>query len=148
MQGDDSIVLVTTVRGRARPQGSINRGKGAPYPQTLRDWRSRMEQQFHEEWAGREPLRCGLDIDAVFTFNRPQGHYGTGRNSRTVRPTAPPLMVQAPDLDKLVRAVADSLTTSGVIMDDKQIVLLSAAKHWAVNVPEGVVVTVRTLGDT
>ena len=49
------------------------------------------------------------------------------------------------DLDKLVRAVLDGLTRGGVIVDDRHVTDLSAAKFWAEQGDEGVAVTVESV---
>jgi Holliday junction resolvase RusA-like endonuclease len=49
------------------------------------------------------------------------------------------------DLDKLVRAVLDGLTRGGVIVDDRHVTDLSAAKFWAEPGDEGVAVAVETV---
>lgn len=51
----------------------------------------------------------------------------------------------APDLDKLIRAVGDSLTDSGIVTDDSRIVRISARKLYAQGIEPGASITVRTL---
>lgn len=64
-----------------------------------------------------------LELSAEFFVKRPKGHYGTGRNFRTlkerfagVRPTG------KPDLSNLVKLVEDGLVLASLIPDDDQIV--------------------------
>jgi Holliday junction resolvase RusA-like endonuclease len=73
----------------------------------------------------REPISCVL----VFMFHRPASHYGTGRNAEQVKASAPAYKAKAPDLDKLTRAVWDSLT-SVVWVDDGQVVATTIRKQW------------------
>lgn len=49
------------------------------------------------------------------------------------------------DLDKLVRAVLDGLTRGGLIVDDRHVTDLSAAKFWALPGDESVAVTVEEI---
>lgn len=50
------------------------------------------------------------------------------------------------DLDKLVRAVLDGLTSGGLIADDRHVIQLTAAKQWADRPgAEGVAVTVHAI---
>jgi len=70
-----------------------------------------------------QPIHCSLH----FRQHRPLGHYGTGKNARLVKASAPPLPIKPPDIDKLSRAVLDSMT-SIVWVDDSQVVRLTAAK--------------------
>ncbi len=51
----------------------------------------------------------------------------------------------SPDLDKLIRAVGDSLTDSGVVVDDSRIVRISARKLYAQGIEPGATIEVRTL---
>ena len=50
-----------------------------------------------------------------------------------------------PDLDKLIRAVFDSLKDSGVVVDDSRIVRVSARKLYAQGIEPGASITVKTL---
>jgi Holliday junction resolvase RusA-like endonuclease len=51
----------------------------------------------------------------------------------------------SPDLDKLIRAVGDSLTDSGVVTDDSRIVRISARKLYAEGIAPGATIQVKTL---
>jgi Holliday junction resolvase RusA-like endonuclease len=51
----------------------------------------------------------------------------------------------SPDLDKLIRAVGDSLTDSGVVIDDSRIVRISARKLYAEGIEPGATIQVKTL---
>ena len=51
----------------------------------------------------------------------------------------------SPDLDKLIRAVGDSLTDSGIVIDDSRIVRISARKLYAEGIEPGATILVRTL---
>lgn len=73
------------------------------------------------QWNSREPLEGAVRIEVKFYFARPKSHYGTGKNAGRLKPSAPREYLGTPDLDKLTRTVADCLTQSGVIVDDKQI---------------------------
>jgi Holliday junction resolvase RusA-like endonuclease len=51
----------------------------------------------------------------------------------------------SPDLDKLIRAVGDSLTDSGVVTDDSRIVRISGRKLYAEGIEPGATISVKTL---
>jgi crossover junction endodeoxyribonuclease RusA len=71
-----------------------------------------------------------IAVALTFRFPRPKAHYGSGRNSEILKPSAPYYHAQVPDGDKLGRAVGDALT--GVVFaDDKTITVLSIRKNWA-----------------
>jgi Holliday junction resolvase RusA-like endonuclease len=56
-----------------------------------------------------------------------------------------PLPSVSPDLDKLIRAVGDSLTNSGVVTDDSRIVRISARKLYAEGIEPGATISVKSL---
>jgi Holliday junction resolvase RusA-like endonuclease len=73
-----------------------------------------------------------VSVQITFTFARPANHFGTGRNSDTVKASSPPFPSShsVGDIDKLVRACLDSITDSGIWADDSQVVGLMAHKVW------------------
>lgn len=82
-----------------------------------------------------------------FLFNRPKGHYGTGRNANLVKESAPAHPVTARDVDKLSRGVLDALTAAGVFADDKQVIELTAVKAYTAGVAlEGAEIRVEGIG--
>ena len=60
------------------------------------------------------------------------------RTTRATHPVAPTIG----DLDKLTRAVGDALTKSGLIVDDRFIIRLTAEKQWAGSDGPGAVIRV------
>lgn len=76
------------------------------------------------------PTREAVAVELRFGLPRPRGHWGTGRNSEVLKPSAPEFPATKPDIDKLVRAVLDALT--GVVFaDDAQVVRLYTDKVYA-----------------
>jgi len=68
-----------------------------------------------------------VSLRLTFTMRRPATHFGTGKNKRKLRPTAPWYQATRPDADKLARAVLDALT--GVAYrDDGQVAVLRVSK--------------------
>jgi Holliday junction resolvase RusA-like endonuclease len=76
------------------------------------------------------PLLEGLVVaQFLFVRPRPKAHYGTGRNERMLKDSAPAAPATTPDVLKLARAVEDALT--GVVyIDDSQIVDEVIAKRY------------------
>jgi crossover junction endodeoxyribonuclease RusA len=70
-------------------------------------------------------------VSAWFLLPRPKSHYGTGRNSRRLKPAAPLYPGKYPDLDKLCRSTLDALRMGGAYRDDAQVVTLHAFKVYA-----------------
>jgi Holliday junction resolvase RusA-like endonuclease len=128
--------------GEPIPQGSkkvwLNRATGKP--QLAEDagirhasWRREVTATALEakHLAGLSgPLIGPVTILLTFYIQRRQGDYGTGRNARTIKLSSPPYPTGVPDLDKLVRAVFDSLTDAKLWVDDAQVVALTARKRW------------------
>lgn len=128
-------VVQIVAYGTPRPQGSMRLHRHpttgatvARYASTVYEWRGLVTTAVRAVWPGPcldGPLQCSV----VFELPRPRGHFGTGRNAGTLRPSAPLYPGGAPDLDKLVRAVFDAVTDAGVVWaDDAQVVRLVASK--------------------
>lgn len=128
------LILAFDVLGQPAPQGSarafVTKGGRAVVtsanPQ-LRPWRDKLS------WAARQallehpervqfPITRAVGLRLTFWMRRPQD----ARRTLDVLPTKPP------DLDKLIRAVGDSLTNAGVIRDDALITDVLMRKRYAV----------------
>jgi crossover junction endodeoxyribonuclease RusA len=133
--------LQVRVSGIPAPQGSkrhVGNGVMIESSENVAPWRvsvayhvrEAMIRERHEGWTSGE----AVFLIAAFYLARP----------RTVRRDVPSVR---PDLDKLLRATLDGLTTSGVIGDDAQIVTIMTSKDYAVgNEGPGAVLTL-TGGD-
>ena len=86
-----------------------------------------------------------IEVVTTFYLPRPRYHYRTGKHAGELKATAPVLVDKKPDLDKLVRATLDALTTAGVIRDDAQIAHMSAWKIYANNGVTGASVRIQTV---
>jgi crossover junction endodeoxyribonuclease RusA len=130
------------VSGAPTPQGSKRAFvvKGKPVltesaGDRLRIWRqdvrfaakAAMEQASPDGW---EPLTGAVDVTLWFRLRRPKS-----LPKRVYYP------VKRPDLDKLVRAILDALTSVGVFRDDAQVVTLDAFKRF--DEKSGVGVTIK-----
>jgi Holliday junction resolvase RusA-like endonuclease len=137
---------VFTVYGDARPQGSKTLGnKGGQHwvrdaDPRLKGWRLNVGQAAAVAHQGKSLITGPVSLDVTFYRPRNVGHYGTGRNAGKLKPSAPPYPAVAPDVDKLVRAVCDSL--SGIVYrDDAQVVDLVARKRFGEPARAEVIVT-------
>lgn len=122
--------LEFTVAGVPVPQGSMHayagRGGRAQIVHAnaaeLSPWRkkitriARAHMAFRDQWGTHEPV----SVTVMFIFKRP----------KTLMPHHRPVPSVAPDLDKLVRAVGDSLTEARVWVDDGQVVHIEAWKFY------------------
>lgn len=110
------------VAGIAAPQGSKTRTKWGVRESNdaTRPWRSAVSWGATEAMQGREHLVGALALEVVFFFPRPKSHYRTGKHAGTLKDSAPRFHTSKPDVDKLVRAIGDSL--SGIVMRDDSLI--------------------------
>ncbi|NUT31495.1 MAG: RusA family crossover junction endodeoxyribonuclease [Hamadaea sp.] len=132
------------VHGVPAPQGSKNafrnqytgRIQQVESSKKVKPWRADVRAAA-EGLCLSTPLDEPLLLDMVFTFMRPKGHYGSGRNAGVVRASAPSRPHGKPDLSKLARSTEDALTSAGVYRDDARIVEYGRlAKVWAGEDPD------------
>jgi len=129
-------VITFTAYGLAAPQGSTRAfmRPGMRHPVVVADskrtkpWRQAVVDGSREVMAGRGPMEGPIEVRVVFYLPRPK--------SAPRRITEP---AKLPDLDKLVRALGDALTSAGVWRDDAQVISTLARKAFAAGIhdPEG-----------
>jgi Holliday junction resolvase RusA-like endonuclease len=127
--------LYITVLGKPITQGSKTKTKWGMYDdnaKTLRPWREAVKTACLDILGDRPPLTGACDVDLRFYFDRPQSHYGTGRNAGVLKASAPiyPCTRGIGDGDKLVRACFDAMTDAGIWTDDCLATVFSAARRW------------------
>ncbi|MFE3378809.1 RusA family crossover junction endodeoxyribonuclease [Streptomyces anulatus] len=129
-------VFEVVVRGTPAPQGSkrhVGGGRMIESSAGVKPWRDAVTLyavQARLKRRGFVKLTGPLRADMLFTFTRPKGHMGTGRNAGRVRPSAPIRPDVVPDLSKLARSTEDALTTAGVYQDDALIVEYGQLGKW------------------
>lgn len=130
-------VLEFTVPGRPQPQGSKVRGRYGNIHEAndnLRPWRDSIVAAALAEirtQGGRGVVYTeAVTVEAEFHFPRPRSHYRSGKFAAELSARAPKSHGVKPDLDKLVRAVGDSLVSAGAIRDDAQIWRWRPVKVW------------------
>jgi len=136
--------IIIEVPGKPISQGSLTtfRSKStgrmiSPNPKNLTDWRGKIAffamQEMRESELYMAEKGTPVVVSATFVFERPKNHYRTGKYSDVLKPSAPDAYyhTQAPDLDKLIRAVLDAL--SGVAYhDDSQVFCIARTfKMWS-----------------
>ncbi|WP_346921717.1 RusA family crossover junction endodeoxyribonuclease [Glutamicibacter creatinolyticus] len=131
------------VKGNPAPQGSKNAaaqkkngrytGKVNLYESSkaLKPWRDTVTW-FARRRRQSEPLEGPLVLTVDFYLPKP---------AKTKYPDYP---LGTPDTDKLLRAIGDALTQSGLIRDDAQFVDTHARKRWATEKP-GALIRVESL---
>lgn len=99
----------------------------------LNRWRKAIvetaQAKLPEDW---QPLDGPVELAVNFYMPKP----------KTVKRQQP---TTAPDLDKLIRGVGDSLTMAGVITDDSRIVKITARKAYASHMESGATISVRPI---
>ncbi|MDX3239753.1 RusA family crossover junction endodeoxyribonuclease [Streptomyces sp. ME03-5709C] len=131
-------LLIITATGEAGPKGSkrhVGGGRIVESSAKVKPWEETVAWRAIEartKVRGWRPLLGAVELSMVFTLARPKSHYGTGRNSHLLLPSAPARPDVRPDLDKYVRATQDALQTAKIIRDDGQVVgYRRLAKHYS-----------------
>jgi crossover junction endodeoxyribonuclease RusA len=128
------------VPGHPAQQGSkrhIGHGIMIESNPKLKSWRTLIAQTAPIT----EPYLTAVKLTVQFMYLRPKSHYGRRDGLPYLKPTAPYFKTSAADLDKLVRAVNDSLT--GIAFrDDAQVACIVASKTYTEE-QEGVHITLE-----
>ena len=139
------------VLGTPVPQGSVKAFGSrvvANNEQALGSWRSDVASAAQRAKPADWDINAAISLRCEFVFPRPQSHYGTGKNLTKLKPSAPRYHVKTPDVDKLVRGVADSIgdaVARVLLNNDSQIVTLYAAKRYSTDDFLGAIITVTAL---
>ena len=112
------------VHGIPAPQGSKTRTRYGMIESSkkVQPWREAVVSEIIRLGYSDKHLDGPLAVDILFTFKRPQSHYGSRKGVPYVKDTAPRFVAQTPDIDKCQRSTYDALTQSGLIKDDSLIV--------------------------
>lgn len=113
------------IPGIAAPQGSkrhVGRGRLVEMSKRVKPWRELVAQSIIQRLPeGHVPIEGPVLLEITFYLPRP----------RAARDRPYPHKGGPGDVDKLVRAVGDAITTSGLWKDDSQVVDLIARKRYA-----------------
>ena len=139
------------VLGTPVPQGSVKAFGSrvvANNEHALGSWRSDVASAAQRAKPADWDINAAVSLRCEFVFPRPKSHYGTGNNVTKLKPSAPRYHVKTPDVDKLVRGVADSIgdaVARVLLNNDSQIVTLYAAKRYSTDDFLGAIITVTAL---
>ena len=106
--------------GIPAPQGSkrhVGNGIMIEQSESLPAWRNQLIYDIKKAADGVK-FDGGINVTLDFRFPRLKSHYRTGKYSHILRDDAPLYKITKPDIDKIIRAVMDAMTYSGVIKDD------------------------------
>jgi Holliday junction resolvase RusA-like endonuclease len=97
----------------------------------LEEWRGRVEAAARKWVPEQADKHQAIDVGITWSLLRPAGHWGTGRNADTLKPSAPRYPTTALDVDKLTRAVLDALQASKRLHNDAQVIDPTPRKRYA-----------------
>lgn len=121
LEGYDYIL---TILGSPKAQGRPRAAKKGKFASVYEDKKDTQAKQdlavIVQQNAPDELLDCPLRVDLHFYFPRPKSHFGTGKNSGTLKSSAPFHYTSKPDRDNLDKLVLDALT--GVFWRDDSLV--------------------------
>lgn len=141
-----------SVLGTPVPQGSVRAYQSrviANNAETLASWRNDVAVAAQRHKPADWDIKAPVSLVCVFAFPRPLHHFGTGKNSTKLKPSAPLYHVTTPDLDKCVRGISDSISDAVarvLLHNDSQICSINAHKRYATDDFLGVLITVTALG--
>jgi len=95
----------------------------------LRVWRQAVAEKVAEARGDDELISGAVKLTIKFIFPRPKSHFGTGKNSAKLKPSAPKHHTKVPDLTKLVRAVEDAMKKMAW-HDDSQVICQEVSKEY------------------
>lgn len=116
------------VHGTPKPGGSkrgfyikkLNRVVITDANKKTKPWMDSVASAATEAYKG-EPVIEPVNLQTVFIFPRPKGHYGTGRNAGKLKASAPKYHTVKPDRTKVLRSTEDAM--KGIVWrDDSQVV--------------------------
>ncbi len=144
----DRLVVAFFAPGRPITKGNMVKNKwGVIYDKTkgLDHWTKTIRGCARAHMRG-VPFEGPVHVRLSFYFERPKGHYtSTGALSAVGRRASKPIAKNKNDIDKLSRTVLDALVGKDpiVLLDDSQVIRLSAEKEW--DMMEGAFITVESL---
>jgi Holliday junction resolvase RusA-like endonuclease len=114
-----------TVPGKPVPLSRTSAGQFGPTSTQIGlvvdTWQRAGEPRFEDD------IPLLLEVD--FLFERPASHYGSGRNSHKLKPSAKTEPTSRPDLSNLIKLIEDALN-GNAFKDDSRIVRIVAAKRF------------------
>lgn len=129
--------LTLTIPGIPIAKNRHRTGKGKTYSPQTEEERAVQWEIKRQLGTGFELLKGPLLVSVDSFFPRPKGHYGTGRNSEKLKPSAPYFHTATPDHDNICKFYADCMNKV-VYLDDSQIVGSDrCGKNWVHHEQQG-----------
>lgn len=120
IEWDYELIVYGDPKAQGRPR-AVSRGKFTSVYESKKDKKNKQTLAvIAQQKSPTELLTCPLRVDIYFYFRRPKSHYGTGKNSKVLKNSAPTYYTKKPDRDNLDKMVLDAL--NGVFwLDDRQV---------------------------
>ena len=125
------MIVHVDVLGIPAPQGSkrhVGRGILIESSTKVGPWREAVVAAATNQGAANTRLDGPISLDVSFYLPRPKSHF---RANGDLKPTAPFVQSNTPDLDKLLRSTLDALVQAAVIADDSRVQTIEARKLYA-----------------
>jgi Holliday junction resolvase RusA-like endonuclease len=120
------IIIPGTPIAKHRPR--FNRKTGRVYDDQGQE-KNQTFLRVREQIGGTTPITGPVHVDSTFFMPRAKNHFGTGRNSGKLKPSAPEYHTIKPDTDNLNKFYWDILNKY-VWLDDSQVVSESSVKKY------------------
>ena len=122
---------------KMRHRTFVKEKRGGGYFQGAYNPQTEVEGKFISYLLTQMPKGHQIILDPIYIqiwygLPRPQSHYGTGRNSGKLKPSAPKYPAKKPDIDNYEKFIFDCL--NGVVYrDDSQVVSCRHDKRYSEN---------------
>jgi len=121
--------LNARIEGVPAPKGSkkLIHGRLIEASPRLTEWNKALDAALTEQYSQHFAMEVRpVHVELTFRMPQPKAHRGQVWH------------VKRPDIDKLARAVLDSMTRTGVLLDDSIVASLTVRKMYASDLPTGV----------
>jgi len=120
-------MITVYIPGNPNAQKRHRDGRGFKYDPSAGDKKDFLTLCYQKR--PEKPFSGPLEVNILAVYQRPKNHYGTGKNSNILKPTAPYWKTTAPDKDNLEKFIYDAL--QGVFwVNDSLICMGSEKKIW------------------
>lgn len=135
-------------KAQPRPRAFSRGGHTRMYdPGTAKGWKAAVacaaRDAAKREWGQGRLMDAALRLDCWISFLRPKSHF---RTNGQLKPSAPQRHTQRPDMENVLKGIADAITDAGVWRDDCLIVQQMSHKDWCESQAEqGALITIETI---
>lgn len=138
-----SFIVLGTPKALKRHRNFTNHTTGfkGQYDPSKEDKRTFLDLAL--EYKPEKPLNEPLFVRLCFCFPRPKNHYGTGKNSNTLKNNVPEFVAVKPDIDNLTKYVLDAL--NGVFWRDDSLIVIKYAEKIYTNGTPATEVIIQTI---